>query len=90
MTSKEYAHEYYLKHKQEILERNKKWRQNNKERFYELVYKSRKKKAQELKELGLNYIWNSEKERKRLYERRTERFNRTYQEKEISNNDNKE
>lgn len=66
---KEYYRRYYLEHRQEILDRNKKWRQNNKKRFYELIYKSRKKRAEVLKEKGEEFVWLSDKKRKEKYER---------------------
>lgn len=80
---KQYAHEYYLKHKEEYIERNKKWRKNNKERFYKLVYKSRKKRADKLREQGEIYIWRSEPEKKRLYEKRDRRINQDVRDDEI-------
>ena len=88
MNTKEYMHEYYLKHKQEIDERSKKWRQDNKERFYKLVYKSRKKKADVIKEKGELYCWHSDIERKKLYERRDRRINQSNRDGEIQNQDN--
>lgn len=72
---KDYYKEYYKKHRQEYLDRNKKWRTENKERFYELVYKSRKKRATRLQNNGELYIWLSEPERKRRYEKRNRRIN---------------
>lgn len=80
---KEYYKKYYQEHKQEIIERNNQWRLDNKERFYELVYKSRKKKAQKLKEQGLDYVWKSEIKRKELYEKRNKRINRSIKKEEI-------
>ena len=80
---KEYYKKYYQEHKQEIIKRNRQWRLDNKERFYELVYKSRKKKAEKLKEQGLDYVWHSKKERERLYEKRNKRISRSIKEKEI-------
>ena len=82
---KKYAHEYYLKHKKEMLEKQREWRKNNKEKFYKLIYKSRKKKAERLKEQGEMYMWHSEKERKMLNERR---INRSIKKNEISNTNN--
>ena len=82
---KRYAHEYYLKHKKELLEHNRQWQKDNKDRFYKLIYKSRKKRAERLKEQGEMYIWHSERERKILNERR---INRSIKENEISTNDN--
>ena len=70
-----YNKKYYLEHKQEYLDRNKKWRQENKERFYELVKKSRTKKANKLKLKGEMYAWRSEPEKKKLYEKRYKRIN---------------
>lgn len=87
-TRQEYNRRYYLEHKEEILKRNKIWRQNNKKRFNELIYKSRKKKAERLKREGVMYMWHSDKEREILYERRNKRINRSNKESEISNNDN--
>jgi len=83
-----YNKEYYLKHKEEYLERNKKWRQENKERFYELVKKSRKKRADRLREKGEMYIWRSEPEKKRLYEKRDRRINQLIRDGEIQDKDN--
>ena len=82
---KKYAHEYYLKHKKEMLEKQREWRKNNKDKFYKLIYKSRKKRAERLKEQGEMYIWHSDKERKMLNERR---INRSNKENEISNINN--
>lgn len=87
---KKYAHEYYLKHKKEMLENNKQWRKNNKERFYKLVYKSRKKKAERLKEQGEMYMWRSDIERKRLYEERNKRISEDDRNEEISNISNEQ
>ena len=83
-----YFQEYYRKNKDKYLERNKKWRENNKERFYELVKKSRTKKAMSLKEKGEIYIWRSEPERKILYEKRNTRINQSNRDGEIQNKDN--
>lgn len=83
-----YNKEYYLKHKQEYIERNKIWRKEHKERFYELVKKSRKKRADRLREQGEIYIWRSEPEKKRLYEKRDRRINQDVREREIQNQDN--
>lgn len=82
---KKYAHEYYLKHKKEMLEKQREWRKNNKDKFYKLVYKSRKKRAERLKKQGEMYMWHSEKERKMLNEKR---INRSNKENEISNINN--
>ena len=81
--NKEYHKKYYQEHKQEILERNKQWQKDNKERFYKLVYKCRKKKANALKEQGITYAWLSEKKRKEIYEGRNERINRSIEEEEV-------
>ena len=83
-----YNKEYYLKHKQEYIERNKIWRKEHKERFYELMKKSRKKKADRLREQGEIYIWRSEPEKKRLYEKRNRRINQFNQDGEIQDKDN--
>lgn len=80
---KEYHKKYYLEHKDVILERNKKWVRENKERFYELVYKSRKKKADMLRDQGLDYVWASEVKRKELYKRRNERINKSIKKEKI-------
>lgn len=85
-----YNREYYLKHKKEYKERNKKWREENKERFYEIIYSYRKKKADELKAKGERYCWHSEAERKRLYEKRNRRINKNIRDGEIQDNSNKE
>ena len=87
---KNYAHEYYLKHKDKYIERNKKWRKENKDKFYKLVYKSRKKRADKLRKQGEIYIWRSEPEKKRLYEKRDRRINQDVGDGEIQNQDNKE
>lgn len=73
---KDYYKEYYKRHKEEYIERNKKWRSENKEQFYKLVYKSRKKRAERLKQEGELYIWKSDVERKRLYEKRNRRIDK--------------
>lgn len=83
-----YYHDYYLKNKDKYLERNKKWRTENKERFYELVYKSRKKRAKTLQEQGELYIWLSEPERQRRYEKRNRRINQNDRNGEIQDKDN--
>ena len=85
---KKYAHEYYLRHKEEYIERNRQWRKNNKDRFYKLIYKSRKKKADKLREQGEMYIWRSEPEKKRLYEKRDRRTNQDVRNGEVQNKDN--
>lgn len=66
----EYYREYYKKHKQEILERNKKWRENNKKKYYLSVYKCRKRKAKELKEQGIKYNWFSNAKREKINEQK--------------------
>ena len=81
--NKEYFKKYYQEHKEQIKERNNQWRLENKERFYKLIYKSRKKKAKALQDQGIDYAWHSEKERKRLYEKRDKRINRSIEKKEI-------
>lgn len=67
MTTKEkrneYMRNYYRLHKEEIDARNKKWRQENKEKFYECVYKCRKRMAKKLKEKGEKNYWLSKNER---------------------------
>ena len=73
---KEYYKEYYKKHKEGYLERNKKWRTEHKDRFYKLVYKSRKKRAEALRKNGELYVWQSEPERQRRYEKRNRRINK--------------
>ena len=85
---KDYYKEYYKRHKEEYIERNKKWRSENKERFYELVKKSRKKKANRLREKGEIYIWRSEPERKRLYEKRNRRINQSIEQGKVQDKDN--
>ena len=80
---KKYAHEYYLKHKKQYLENNKKWIKNNKVRFYELVKKSRTKRANKLKSKGEMYVWRSNADRKKLYERRNNAINNNTREREI-------
>ena len=81
-----YNHDYYIKHKEEYHARTKKWRENNKERFYEIVYNYRKRKAEELKKQGLKYCWKSEKKRKELYERRNQRINKALKNGKIQDN----
>ena len=88
MDKKEYRHQYYLKHKEEILESNKRWQKNNKEKFYKILYKNRKKKAQELKEKGERYCWHSEAKRKELYEQRSKRIDRRNKKRKIQDNSN--
>ena len=83
-----YNKKYYLEHKQEYIERNRKWRKEHKERFYELVKKSRTKKANKLRERGEIYIWRSEPEKKKLYEKRDRRINQDNRNGEIQNQDN--
>ena len=61
---KEYYRQYYKLHKAEIDARNKKWREENKEKFYNCVYAYRKRKAKELKEKGIKFNWLSENGRK--------------------------
>jgi hypothetical protein len=78
-----YNHEYYEKHKEEFKERNKKWRKENKKRFYELVKKSRTKRANELRERGEMYVWHSEPSRKKLYEKRDRRISQINRDGEI-------
>lgn len=84
-----YNREYYLKHKEEYRKRNSEWRKNNKERFYELVKKSRTKKANELRLKGESYVWHSEPSRKALYERRSQRINQVIKNGEIQNYNDK-
>ena len=83
MDRKEYRHQYYLKHKERILESNKNWREKNKEKFYKIVYGYRKRKAEELAEKGERYCWHSEAKRKELYDKRQERIDRRNKENEI-------
>lgn len=78
-----YYQEYYKKNKDKYLERNKKWREANKERFYELVYKSRKKRAERLKQEGELYVWKSNVERKKIYEKRNRRIDTDDTKREI-------
>ena len=77
MTTKEkrneYMRKYYLLHKEEIDARNKKWRQENKDKFYECVKKCKKRKAEKLKSEGVKYYWLSDNARKK---RNTERDTR--------------
>lgn len=80
---KEYAKKYYLAHREELIERNRQWRLNHKERFYELVYKSRKKKAEELRQDGFDYVWHSAKKRSELYDKRYKRTHRSIKNEEI-------
>lgn len=67
MTTKEkrneYMRNYYRLHKEEIDARNKKWRQENKEKFYQCVARCRKRMAKKLKEKGIKNYWLSENER---------------------------
>ena len=85
-----YNKKYYLEHKQEYIERNKKWIKEHKERFYELIKKSRTKKANRLREQGEMYIWHSEPEKKKLYEKRNQRINNVIGERKIQNQNNEE
>ena len=59
-----YYKEYYKKHKEKMLESQKKWRENNKDKFYQSVYKVRKRKAERLKSEGVKFNWLSDKARK--------------------------
>ena len=85
-----YSREYYLKHKEEYKERNKKWREENKEKFYKIVYRYRTKKAEELKAKGEMYCWHTNNQRKKLYEERNRRINKNVRDGEIQDNSNKE
>ena len=84
---REYYKKYYQKHKKEILERNKRWRDNNKDKFRELLHKNRKEKAIKLKEKGLKYVWASNIERERLYTKYYERINKRNKENENKTDD---
>lgn len=81
-----YNHDYYIKNKEKIKERNKKWREENKDKFYKSVYNYRSKKAKELKEQGEMYCWHSKSERKRLYEKRDRRINNEIENRENQDN----
>ena len=81
-----YNHKYYEEHKEELKRKNAEWRKKNKKRFYELVKKSRTKKANELRQKGEIYVWHSEPSRKKLYERRNQRFNKVIEDGEIQDN----
>lgn len=83
-----YNKKYYLEHKEEYIERNRQWRREHKERFYELVKKSRRKKAEKLKAKGEIYIWRSEPEKKKLYEKRNRRINNSARDDEVQDKDN--
>lgn len=83
---KEYRRKYYQEHKEEMKETNKKWRLENKERYYELVYKSRKKKAMKLASEGIKYYWHSPKEREIINEYGYQELVGRFKKKEISNN----
>ena len=85
-----YNHEYYLEHKEEYKERSKKWREKNKEKFYEITYNYRKRKAEELKAKGEMYCWYTNNQRKKLYEKRNRRINKNIGDGEIQDNSNKE
>ena len=91
MNNKEKWHEYYLKNKERILQRNKEWREANKDKFRELLYKNRRKKAKALKEQGIKYNWRSNAERERLYKKHYERIDkRIEEEKNIINDEQQE
>lgn len=54
---KSYYVEYYSKNKEKMLDANKKWRQENKEKFTKIVNRRRKEVADELKEQGQMYVY---------------------------------
>lgn len=56
--SKRAKKKYYEKNKEKILEKQRTWRENNKEKFKELCKKSRKKRVDELREKGVVNAWN--------------------------------
>lgn len=82
---KEYFRKYYQLHKEEINKRQKEWRKTHKKEFFELVYKSRRKRAEELKKQGIKYPWKSNIERKKL----NERIKRSDKTNEVQDNDDK-
>ena len=55
---KETSHNYYVKNKDKMRDSNKEWIKNNKQRFRELCYKSRKKRADNLRQQGVINAWN--------------------------------
>jgi len=72
MEKKLYYKEYYRKHREKMLESQKKWRENNKDKFYQSVYKVRKRKAERLKSEGVKFNWLSDKARKNKNEVKNE------------------
>ena len=80
---KEYSKRYYELHKELVKARNKKWREENKEKFYASVYKCRRRKAEELKSKEILYPWLSENARKKEYAQRSRRISRKIETKEI-------
>ena len=87
MSTKEYRRKYYEEHREEILEKNKKWREKNKQKFNEIIYKNRRSKAERLRKQGLMYVWRTNVQRERLYKRHNERINQRDKEKENLIND---
>ena len=54
---KQIHHEYYLKHKEYLHQKNLEWIKNNKERFINSVNKSRRKRVEKLREQGVKNAW---------------------------------
>lgn len=58
------AHNKWVKkNKETIYEYNRQWRQTNKEKWNESVLKYKKRKAQEMKEKGMMFVYLSKTER---------------------------
>ena len=55
---KEMHHNYYLRHKEEILEGNKRWRRNNRKKASELAQKYRKERVERLRAEGCTNAWS--------------------------------
>ena len=55
---KEYYKKYYQKHKKEMTENSKRWGENNKEKKYQIIQKSRRKRVEKLREQGITNAWN--------------------------------
>lgn len=80
-----YNREYYIKHREEILEYNKKWRKENKEKFNQCCYKCRKDTAKKRRLNGEMFVWHYGKEREKLINARINRRNQQGTNKSIIN-----
>ena len=54
---KKAQHEYYLRTKDRFVERGKKWRENNRDKFISSISESRRRRVEALREQGCTNAW---------------------------------